>query len=438
MKRFFKFTIPSILSMWVFALYTMVDGYFVSNYVGEIEFSAVNISMPIITVFFAVGILFSIGTQATVGMNLGKGNIDRANCIFSTAVISLISLGLLFSGILFIFLNKVVLLLGVSHGTIDFVKEYLRTIIPFGVFFMLSYQLEVLVKVDGSPHISALSVGLAALTNICLDYLFIVVFKMEIFGAALATGLAQTVSTTAFLIHFLKKTGRLRFVRKFDFSILKTTIPLGIGDALSEIALGFTVFLFNTNLLKVYGQEALIAYTVISYISVFISVTMTGVAQGLAPLFSYDYGQRDFKRIKAFVKRGVLAILAISAFFIVVAYFFSEPIVNLFLDEGSSILKDTTRALSRYAWAYPFVGLNGLMITFFASLGKGRMATILSLLRTPIAISIAMFIVRKWMPNFMIWYVLAFAEAMVFPVGLYFLIKYIVLPLRYRTKKTPS
>ena len=274
MKRYLKFIIPSVLSMWVFALYSMVDGFFVSNYVGEVEFSAVNISMPIITIFFATGILFSIGTQAKVGMNLGKGDFNLANKIFSTSIVSLIFIGILFSGVIYILLDKIIYILGASDATSEFVREYLATIVPFGVFFMLSYQLEVLVKVDGAPHISALSVIIAAVSNIVLDYLFIVELHMGIFGAALATGIAQAISSFSFILYFSRKTGRLRFVKNFDFSILKSTLPLGVGDAISEVAIGFTVFLFNVNLFKVYGEDAVIAYTVISYVSVFVTVTM--------------------------------------------------------------------------------------------------------------------------------------------------------------------
>lgn len=432
MKRYLKFIIPSVLSMWVFALYSMVDGFFVSNYVGEVEFSAVNISMPIITLFFATGILFSIGTQARVGMNLGKGDFNLANKIFSTSIVSLIFIGILFSGVIYIFIDKIIYVLGANDATAEFVREYLKAIVPFGMFFMLTYQLEVLVKVDGAPHISAFSVFIAAISNIVLDYLLIVEFHMGIFGAALATGIAQAISSFSFILYFSRKTGRLRFVKNFDFSILKSTLPLGIGDAISEIAIGFTVFLFNRNLFEVYGENAVIAYTVISYVSVFATVTMTGVAQGLAPIFSFDYGKRDYKKIRKFVERGVVTILLISVVFIFVAHRFAEPIVNIFLDEGTDILHETSIALARYSWAYPLIGLNGLMITFFASLGHGRIATTLSVLRTPIVISIVMFICRALMPDYFLWYVLAFAEGLVFPLGIYFVNKYIIKPIKFQ------
>lgn len=432
MKRYLKFIIPSVLSMWVFALYSMVDGFFVSNYVGEVEFSAVNISMPILTIFFATGILFSIGTQAKVGMNLGKGDFNLANKIFSTSIVSLIFIGILFSGVIYIFIDKIIYVLGANDATAEFVREYLKAIVPFGMFFMLTYQLEVLVKVDGAPHISAFSVFIAAISNIVLDYLLIVEFHMGIFGAALATGIAQAISSFSFILYFSRKTGRLRFVKNFDFSILKSTLPLGIGDAISEVAIGFTVFLFNRNLFEVYGENAVIAYTVISYVSVLVTVTMTGVAQGLAPIFSFDYGKRDYKKIRKFVEHGVVTIILISVVFIFVAHRFAEPIVNIFLDEGTDILHETSVALARYSWAYPLIGLNGLMITFFASLGRGRIATTLSVLRTPIVVSLVMFICRALMPDYFLWYVLAFAEGLVFPLGIYFVNKYIIKPIKYQ------
>lgn len=156
MKRFFKFTISSILSLWVYSLYTMVDGFFVANYVGEIQFSAVNISMPLVTLLFALGILFSIGTQAIVGYELGKKEFDIANTVFSTGLISLVIVGIIVSILLKIFLIPISTILGANNLTHNFILEYLGIILVFGVFFMVTYQLEVLVKVDGYPNLRLL------------------------------------------------------------------------------------------------------------------------------------------------------------------------------------------------------------------------------------------------------------------------------------------
>ncbi len=412
----------------------MVDGYFVANYIGENEFSAVNIAMPVITSFFAIGILFSIGTQARVGFHLGRGERKRANEIFSTCFVSLVIVGIIYSIAVYFSAGKIIYMLGASELTASSVKEYLSVTAPFAVFFMTTYQLEVLVKVDGFPHISALSVFIAAVTNIVLDYVFIVPMQMGVFGAGLATGIAQVVSALLMLCHFLRGRGRINFVRRIDLSCLKKTVPLGAGDAVTEISLGYVVFLFNTTLLSIIGQEGVIIYAAISYISSFASVTMSGIAQGLAPLFSFDYGKGDYKKIRNHIAGGFIFILAISMLFIFIAAFRAEPVVDLFLESDYALKEKAILALSKYSTAYLFVGCNVLIITLFASLSKGKTAFLISLLRTPVSITIVMLICRNLAGEF-IWFALTASEAVTFSIAAIVLIKYAIKPLRQRTSK---
>ena len=433
MKRFLKYIIPSILSMWVYALYTMVDGFFVSNFCGEVEFSAINISMPIVTSFFALGILFSIGTQALVGFNLGQKNIKTANEVFTTGIVSILFVGILYTILISVFLRDIIGFLGSTSETHDYVYEYLRTVVPFGVFFMTTYQLEVLVKVDGFPIISAVSVLVAALTNLLLDYVFIAQFDWGLRGAALGTGIAQVVSTALMTAHFLKRRGNIAFSKSINFKNLKKTLPLGGGDALAEIAIGYTVLLFNTTLQKYMGKEGVIIYTVISYVSIFATVTMTGIAQGLAPLFSFESGRNDMGKIKKLIKWGFLSVVLIGAVFIVVVQLFSDEIVGFFLNESSEIFNSATVALMKYSSAYIFIGINVLMVTLFASLRKGKYAILISLLRTPIFITIVMKIYELAFQDDKIWFVPAVSEILTCIISIYFLEKIV-----FKNKKMAS
>lgn len=421
MKRFLKYIIPSILSMWVYALYTMVDGFFVSNFCGEVEFSAINISMPIVTSFFALGILFSIGTQALVGFNLGQKNIKTANEVFTTGIVSILFVGILYTILISIFLRDIIGFLGSTSETHDYVYEYLRTVVPFGVFFMTTYQLEVLVKVDGFPIISAVSVLVAALTNLLLDYVFIAQFDWGLRGAALGTGIAQVVSTALMTAHFLKRRGNIAFSKSINFKNLKKTLPLGGGDALAEIAIGYTVLLFNTTLQKYMGKEGVIIYTVISYVSIFATVTMTGIAQGLAPLFSYESGRNDMGKIKRLIKLGFLSVVFIGTVFIFVLQLFSSEIVGFFLNENSELFNSATAAIMKYSSAYIFIGINVLMVTLFASLRKGKCAILISLLRTPIFITIVMKLYELAFQDDKIWFVPAVSEILTCIISIYIL-----------------
>lgn len=421
MKRFLKYIIPSILSMWVYALYTMVDGFFVSNFCGEVEFSAINISMPIVTSFFALGILFSIGTQALVGFNLGQKNIKTANEVFTTGIVSILFVGILYTILISVFLRDIIGFLGSTSETHDYVYEYLRTVVPFGVFFMTTYQLEVLVKVDGFPIISAVSVLVAALTNLLLDYVFIAQFDWGLRGAALGTGIAQVVSTALMTAHFLKRKGNIAFSKSINFKNLKKTLPLGGGDALAEIAIGYTVLLFNTTLQKYMGKEGVIIYTVISYVSIFATVTMTGIAQGLAPLFSYENGRNDMGKIKQLIKLGFLSVVFIGTVFIFVLQLFSSEIVGFFLNENSELFNSATAAIMKYSSAYIFIGINVLMVTLFASLRKGKCAILISLLRTPIFITIVMKLYELAFQDDKIWFVPAVSEILTCIISIYLL-----------------
>ena len=421
MKRFLKYIIPSILSMWVYALYTMVDGFFVSNFCGEVEFSAINISMPIVTSFFALGILFSIGTQALVGFNLGQKNIKTANEVFTTGIVSILFVGILYTILISIFLRDIIGFLGSTSETHDYVYEYLRTVVPFGVFFMTTYQLEVLVKVDGFPIISAVSVLVAALANLLLDYVFIAQFDWGLRGAALGTGIAQVVSTALMTAHFLKRKGNIAFSKSINFKNLKKTLPLGGGDALAEIAIGYTVLLFNTTLQKYMGKEGVIIYTVISYVSIFATVTMTGIAQGLAPLFSYENGRNDMGKIKQLIKLGFLSVVFIGTVFIFVLQLFSSEIVGFFLNENSELFNSATAAIMKYSSAYIFIGINVLMVTLFASLRKGKCAILISLLRTPIFITIVMKLYELAFQDDKIWFVPAVSEILTCIISIYLL-----------------
>lgn len=429
MRRFFRFTIPSIISMWMYALYTMVDGFFVVNFVGDVEFASVNMSMPIVTSFFALGMLLSIGAQARVGYNLGRGDKDTANKIFTTAYVILVIIGIIYSLLLFLFLDKVIVLLGATGESVTHVRDYLRGVIPFVVFFMTSYQFEVLVKVDGFPVITASSVFAAALTNIILDYLFIVPLDMGVYGSALATGIAQVVSSSLLFTHFLRKNGRLKFTKSVDFSYLKKMVPLGVGDAINEVSMGYVVFLFNHALLRRIGPDGLVIYAVISYVSIFAQVTMAGIAQGLAPIFSVDYGRKNYKNIWRTISSGFLFIFLVSVVFKVIAVFFSEPVVELFLEESSPLKKNVMEALVKYSNAYLFIGINVLLVTLFASLGKGRSATLVSLMRTPILITIVMWIYDRFIGGSFIWNVLAISEAITAIIGSAMLYYVVLKPL---------
>lgn len=203
--KFLKYMIPSVVSMWVFSLYTMVDGIFVARGVGETALAAVNISMPFVNFIFALSLMFSTGASTIIAVYLGKKDIDSANKIFTMNTVLIIIFSLLIMGGVLLNLEKVATMLGATASTMDYVKHYLGIIVLFNGFFMVSYSLEVIIKTDGFPILATCGVIISAISNVVLDYLFIMVFHWGVMGAAIATGLSQVFSTVFFLVHFFRK-----------------------------------------------------------------------------------------------------------------------------------------------------------------------------------------------------------------------------------------
>lgn len=212
-KRFFQFVIPSIVSMWIFSLYTMVDGMFVSWGVGEHALAAVNLSMPFTSVIFTLGILLATGTSTVISIALGQKDLEKARTYFNQNICVTAAVSLILSLLVLFNLERVALFLGAYPDTLEYVKQYVGVIACFAVFFTVSYNLEVQVKANGAPQVSTIGVLSCALMNVFLDWLFVMRLGWGVWGAALATGLAQVTSTTVFVVYFLTHRERLRLGR---------------------------------------------------------------------------------------------------------------------------------------------------------------------------------------------------------------------------------
>lgn len=418
-KRFLHFALPSIAAMWVYSLYTMVDGFFVSKFVGNEALSSINIALPFVNTLFALSIIFGVGTSTTIGMLLGRNERERACQVFSFTAVVLLIFSILLVVLIRFNLSTIVSALGAEGEIFSQVMDYLNIILFFIPFFMVSYHFEVLVKIDGFPRLATLGVISSAITNGILDYLFVGVFSMGLKGAAIATGVAQVFSTALFLIHFLRAKGRLVFTPfKFEFSLLRKILPLGVGDFLSEFSTGFIVFLYNRFLLMTLGNQAIVSYTVISYVNLLVAVTMAGLTQGMQPLMSYHYGKKNIQNCKKLFKYALISIGCLSFAAIILTNIFTENIVSLFIRNNEELLNFTIISLRRYSLSFLLLGFNLLLIGFFASIGHARGSILLSLSRGFIVIYLSLILTTKVLPLNLIWYSSLISEGISLIFGL--------------------
>ena len=400
-KQFLKYTIPSVVSMWVFSIYSMVDGMFVANGVSELALAAVNISMPFVNMLFGIAMWLTVGTSTLVSIARGKGDEEEANRIFSVSFYVLAIISIIVTALSLFNMDSIAYFLGATEETVVYVKSYLRIITLFSIFYILSYCLEVLVKADGFPILATVCMCLGAVTNIGLDYVFVFKFHMGIEGAAWATGFSQVMSFVVFFHHFISKKSNLRFVKcKLDLSIYKTIIPLGLPDCIVEISSGITVFIYNIVLIKLIGNDAVVTYTIISYIFNLVLMTMAGISQGIQPLMSFYFGEGNTDNIKKLYKMGIFSSLISGIFSWTICRIFGKFIVGIFISaEYPEHIAFSINALNIFSYAFLIMGINVVTLGFFTAVKKPKYSFIISSLRgfilIPVGIAISVLIGGK-------------------------------------------
>lgn len=379
-KTFLHYVIPSVAAMVLFSSYTIVDGIFISKGVGELALAGVNISLPFINFLSGVAILLSMGTSTLCAFALGQGDHEKAEKIFTQTVAIIVGISIVITIAVSLFSEPLAYFLGAGPQTVGYSSQYLHVVCLFSLCFILSYCLEVMVKVDGAPQLAMFGVGVSFLINVGLDYLFIMVWHWGVFGAALATGLAQLGSLIFFLVYFLSGKSNLRF-RRFSFhpKELRRILPLGIADCSIELMLGFLTLLYNHVITSLLGESSLPIYAVIAYISLLVSMVMQGIAQGMMPLVSLAVGEKDQSAIRLYLRRAFLTVLVVGAVVELVCQAAPGVIVSLLLSGDSSLFDETVTALRLYALSYLPAGITIVLAGYFAALGKAGASALLSL-----------------------------------------------------------
>jgi len=424
LNNYLKYLIPTITTMTLFSTYTMVDGIFVGRGVGSEGLAAVNISMPFVTLAFAFAILISIGSLNLIAHEKGRENKKGADEFFSLGLtISVVfALGLSILG--FIFINPLVRFLGASGHMVGMVKEYLSIIIFFLPFYLTSYVFEIMVKADGRPSLTTILMLMSAFTNIVLDYIFIFKFHWGLRGAAIATGLAQTIPTIGYLIYFLSDKSYLKF-RKFRLKafMIKEIFSYGFPASLSELSTGFCILVFNLAIGKLYGEEGLAAFSVIAYVMTFVVNTMLAINQASQPLLGFYYGAREYDNIP--ILRGYMlrSVAILSLFMVVAIEMWPGFFINVFLTDVSvDFMAFASRALRIFAISFLILGFNITNGGYLTSVGKPRFDFVITLLRGYVFVALFSFLVTIFMPKEAIWYVLIASDFITMLISI-FLIK---------------
>ena len=392
--------------MVAFSLYTLVDGIFVAKGVGETALAAVNLSSPYNSVMFAAGLLLAVGMSTTIAIRLGNGKHHEASSLFTRNLIVAVVVSIVISVLTLLNLRSVAQFLGAEGDTLGYVMEYVGGVSPFAVFFICSYNMEILVKTDGTPLLSTIGVSLAGVTNLVLDWLFVLIFHWGVRGAAVATGL--------YLYYFAKHSKQLHFVKvslkPSEFKIYRRTLPLGVADSITEMSNGVVLFAFNQTILRLIGESGVVSYTVIGYVNTLVLMVMSGIAQGIQPISSFYYGKQERKSYEAILKMALAMAIILSVGSFLGCQMFGGSIVGLFIKRDSLLFDSSVAALRKYSLAFVLMGFNVVLAAFFTSIEKASRSFPISVGRGLIFPVLALVLVPKVLGAENLWYAGAVSE----------------------------
>ena len=420
LSNFIRFSSATIASLMVFSLYSIVDGLFVARGVGEYAMSAVNLAVPFMNAMFSIALLFAVGTSTIIAIYLGEGKGENANSLFTQNAVLLLVMGVVLSVLVIVFLEPFALLLGAEEMTLPYVKDYLLGLAPFAFCFMVSYNMEILVKTDGHPKVALLTVITGCLANCVLDYVAIFLLDWGIFGAAVATGVSQLLTVVLYLRHFMSKRSTFHFTRfRFDFSIYRRLLPIGVSDSLTELCNGVMIFLFNHTILRCIGERGLVSYTIIAYANTLIINTTMGISQGAQPLISFHYGRKDEGSCRKLLKYGLISAAAVSIGCFVVLWIFAPQLTQAFLGLEDLALNDyTVDAFRRYGLSYLLLGFNVFIGGYLTARERPKSAIAISTGRGLIVQAIALLTLAATLGGDAIWFTPVISEAVVLVLSL--------------------
>lgn len=384
-KLLLKYSIPAIIGMMVNALYNIVDRMFIGRIpnVGSLALTGVGITMPIMSILLAFGMLIGIGSTANISLNLGRGRRDEAEKLIGSALTLSLIVGLIITITGLIFLNPILNLFGASENTLFYAKEYITVILCGCTFNILSFALNSTVRADGNPKLASLTMIVGCGTNIVLDYLLVFVFNMGIKGAAFATVISQALTFFIILYYYTKGNSNLKLKvenMKLKKNLVMITFAIGIAPFATQIANSLVQVVAN-NSLKAYGNDLSIgAMAIIGSINMIFMMPIFGINQGCQPIIGFNYGAKKYDRAKKTFTIATIAATVICTIGGILIQLFPQFAISLF-NNDPELTSVSIKGVRMYLLMMPIVGINIVSTSYFQSIGKAKMSMFVSLLR---------------------------------------------------------
>jgi len=397
--KLYRFVLPSIIMMIFTSIYGVVDGVFVSNFVGKTPFAAINLIYPFIMIMGSFGFMLGTGGSAYVSKTLGEGKGEDANRYFSMLIYVTVILGIVLAAVGILFLSPVAVLLGADEAMLTDCVVYGRIILIALPAFMLQNMFQSFLVTAGKPKIGLAMTVAAGLTNMVFDAVLIAGFHCGVAGAAAATAASQCVGGIVPLFYFARKNSSLlRLVKtRFEGSVLLKSCTNGSSELLTNISMSLVSMLYNFQLMRIAGQNGVAAFGVLMYVQfIFVSIFL-GYAIGTAPIIGFHYGAGNHGELKNMFRKSLQSIFAAGAVLMVSAYGLAGFLAGIFVGYDQELFDMTVRGFHIYAVSFLLCGVSIFGSSFFTALNDGLVSAAISFLRTVVFQVIAVLVLPEFL-----------------------------------------
>ena len=399
-STFFKYGIPWTLGLLLVSSAGIVDGFFIGRVEGTLALAAMNIVSPLYSVFGGFVIVLASGGGVRCAYYRGKKLYADANAIFSKIIVSIFGVSIVIAGILLVFLEPISILLGANDALMPYITDYMSVLIPFLPIYMLAFGIAYFVRVDERPCLASVSLGLAAVINIVLDYFCIVRLGMGIRGAAYATGIGCVCSLLLPLyVHFIyNKHQHLRFTLNFrGWADVLRSAWNGISEMINEFSTGLVIVFINVIMMLEKGSDGVAAFTVINYMNWFCLTLAYGFSDSLAPLVSANIGAKLFGRSRKFLYTAMGTVLCIGVICFMAGAFFSQGLISIFIPVENEATKLADNFMYVVKYLYLFGGINIVFTAYFTGLLQATASAVVAIMRSLVMpISLLIVLPKFW------------------------------------------
>lgn len=422
--RLFRFVLPSIVMMVFTSIYGVVDGLFVSNFAGKTAFASINLIMPFLIILGAMGFMLGTGGTALVSRVLGEGDKEHANKYFSMITLFGILLGVILTVVGVLAMRPMAILLGATEAMVDDCVLYGRIVVCFLTSFMLQNMFQSFLIAAERPKFGLLITLAAGVTNMVLDALFVGVFRWGIAGAAIATGISQTVGGVVPLMYFLFSKSSPLHLRwtEFEAQPLLRSCANGSSELMSNISGSLIGMLYNAQLMRFLGEDGVATYGVLMYVQfIFVAIDI-GYSIGCAPIISYHYGARNHPELRNLLTKGLKVMGILGIVMTIAAISLSGTLANIFVGYDATLCELTRHAFHLFSFAFLLAGFNIFLSSFFTALNNGGVSAAISFLRTLVFQAASVILLPMALDVDGLWWAASAAEALAFVVSIGFLL----------------